>query len=59
MPRGPHDDEIPEQDQETDHARKRLEQFQQDRMPVSDQPEEPNEKNDSSSDCGQPKPQGQ
>ena len=46
MPRGPHDDEIPEQDQEIDHARKRLEQFRQPRFPASDQSQEPAEKND-------------
>jgi hypothetical protein len=59
MPRGPHDDEIAEQDQETDHARKRLEEFRQYRMPASDQPEEPNEKNSNSVEHDQPEPQGQ
>lgn len=58
MPRGPHDDDIQEQDQETDHARKRLEQFRQPRMPVSDQPEEPNE-NNKSGDCDKPQPKEQ
>lgn len=48
MPRGPHDDEISEQDQETDHARQRLEQFRQPRFPASDQPPAPAEKNDDS-----------
>ena len=57
MPRGPHDDEIKEQDQETDHARKRLEQFRQPRMPVSDQPEKSDEKNDNSVDCDPSQPQ--
>jgi hypothetical protein len=46
VPRGPHDDEIAEQDQEIDHARKRLEQFRQPRFPASDQPQEPAEKKD-------------
>jgi hypothetical protein len=46
MPRGPHDDQIPEQDQENDHARQRLEQFRQPRFPASDQSQEPVEKND-------------
>ena len=45
MPRGPHDDQIEEQDPETDHARKRLEQFRQPRIPASEQPQEPDEKN--------------
>lgn len=58
MPRGPHDDEIPGQNQETDHARERLEQFRQPRIPESDQPEEPNENNNESVDCDQPHTQG-
>ena len=57
MPRGPHDDDIQEQDQETDHARKRLEQFRQPRFP--DQPQEPDEKNDDTAKPDQPKPEEQ
>ena len=59
MPRGPHDDEIAEQDPETDHARKRLEQFRQSRFPASDQPQEPDEKNNDTVTPDQPNPEEQ
>ena len=57
MPRGPHDDEIAGQDQEPDHARQRLEQFRQPRFPESDQPQEPDEKNNDTLNHDQPNPE--
>ena len=59
MPRGPHDDEIAEQDQESDHARKRLEQFRQPRLPESVEPQEPDEKNNDTVKHDQPNPEEQ
>ena len=59
MPRGPHDDEIAEQDPEIDHARKRLEEFRQHRLPASDQSQEPDEKNDDTVKRDQSNPEGQ
>jgi len=59
MPRGPHDDEIAGQDQEADHARQRLEQFRQPRIPESDQPQEPDEKNNDTVNHAQPNPEEQ
>jgi hypothetical protein len=57
MPRGPHDEEIGEQDSETDHARERLEQFRQPRVPTSEQPQEPDEKNNDTVKRDQPNPE--
>jgi len=59
MPRGPHDDEIAGQDQEPDHVRQRLEQFRQPRIPESEQPQEPDDKNNDTADHNQPNPEEQ
>lgn len=57
MPRGPHDDEIAQQDSENDHARERLEQFRRYRYPASEQSQEPDEKNDDTDKHDQSNPE--